>query len=232
MLALIPARGGSKGLPGKNIKMFNGQPLISYTIQAAREAEIIDRIIVSTDDPDIASIAREYGAEIPFMRPSELAADDSPALDAYLYTLDRLSKEEGKKYDDVVILLPTAPLRTSHDIDQASKIFFEKNADSVISVVETPHPPEWFKLIDDKGVLRNYRTGEGVENNRNRQEYPKTYIPNGAIFIFKTSFLKEKRTYYSDKTFPYLMAKEKSIDIDDIVDFTCAEVLMRKQYAS
>jgi N-acylneuraminate cytidylyltransferase/CMP-N,N'-diacetyllegionaminic acid synthase len=230
VITVIPARGGSKGLPGKNIKKMNDKPLIWYTINAAKKSKFIDKIIVSTDDNEIAEIAKKYDAEIPFMRPKELARDDSLAIDNYIYTIDRLNKEFNYGIVEFVVLQPTSPLRTSLDIDNAIQIFEEKKADSVISVSEAIHPPIWSKKIDEKGILRNYfdiRIG-----NKNRQEIEKVYMPNGAIFVFKFSLLKEKYSYYSDKTYPYIIPLERSIDIDSKLDFEFAEYLMKKNARS
>jgi N-acylneuraminate cytidylyltransferase/CMP-N,N'-diacetyllegionaminic acid synthase len=230
VIAVIPARGGSKGLPGKNIKKMNDKPLIWYTINAAKKSKFIDKIIVSTDDNEIAEIAKKYDAEIPFMRPKELARDDSLAIDNYIYTIDRLNKEFNYGIVEFVVLQPTSPLRTSLDIDNAIQIFEEKKTDSVISVSEAIHPPIWSKRIDEKGILRNYfdiRIG-----NKNRQEIEKVYMPNGAIFVFKFSLLKEKYSYYSDKTHPYIIPLERSIDIDSKLDFEFAEYLMKKNARS
>ena len=226
VIAIIPARGGSKGLPGKNIKAMNGKPLIWYTINSAKKSKFVDKIIVSTDDNEVAKISKKYGAEIPFMRPKELARDDSLAIDNYIYTIDRLNKKFNYGIVEFIILQPTSPLRTSLDIDTAIQIFEEKKADSVISISEVIHPPIWSKRIDEKGILRNYFNIE--IGNKNRQEIKKVYMPNGAIFVFKFSLLKEKYSYYSDKTYPYVMPLERSIDIDSKLDFEFAEYLLKK----
>lgn len=225
MLAIIPARGGSKGLTGKNIKTLCGKPLIAYTIEAARAAKSIDRIILSTDDEDIASVCRDYDIEIPFMRPLELAQDDSSAVDVYRYTLDRLNAEGDQAYTDFVVLQPTSPLRTENDIDAAVELYRSRKADSVISVWEAAHPPVWAKKIDTEGVLREYFTD--ASSILNRQELMTAYMPNGAVFILKKALL-DKGTYYSDKTFPYLMPAERSVDIDTPLDFEFAEFLLSK----
>lgn len=226
VIAIIPARGGSKGLPGKNIKKMNDKPLIWYTINVAKKSKFVDKIIVSTDADGIANISKSFGAEIPFMRPKELARDNSLGIDNYIYTIDRLNKELNYSISEFIILQPTSPLRTSLDIDNAIKIFKEKKADSVISVSEAIHPPIWSKRIDEKGILRNYF--DIKISNKNRQEIEKAYMPNGAIFVFKFSLLKEKYSYYSDKTYPYIMPLERSIDIDSKLDFEFAEYLMKK----
>ena len=226
VIAIIPARGSSKGLPGKNIKKMNDKPLIYYTINAAKKSKFIDKIIVSTDNNKISEIAKRYGAEIPFMRPKELAKDDSLAIDNYIYTIDKLNIEFHYNISKFVVLQPTSPLRTSLDIDNAIQIFMEKEANSVISVSETIHPPLWSKRIDEKGILRNYF--DIKIGNKNRQDIEKAYMLNGAVFVFKFSLLKELYSYYSNKTYPYIMPLERSIDIDSKLDFEFAEYLMKK----
>ncbi|PLX74826.1 MAG: acylneuraminate cytidylyltransferase family protein [Desulfuromonas sp.] len=225
MLAIIPARGGSKGLPGKNIKPLCGKPLIVHTIEAAIAAKNIDRLILSTDDEKIAAVCREYDIEIPFMRPAELANDIASAVDVYRYTLDRLNTGAAEAYTEFVVLQPTSPLRTAGDIDAAVELYKAQQADSVISVCEAAHPPIWAKMIDEQGVLREYfQTSEGMKN---RQEIPLAYMPNGAVFVLKLDLLA-LGSYYSDNTFPYLMPTNRSIDIDSPIDFEFAEFLMCK----
>ena len=229
MIAIIPARGGSKGLTGKNTRLLGGKPLIAWTIEAALGASSLSRIILSTDNEEIANIGLEYGAEVPFMRPTELAQDNSLAIDTYTYTVDRLNNEiisEGKSsfpllIDELAVCLPTAPLRESADIDNSVRIFREQKADSVISFYQSPHPLQWYKCIDENGVLRGVFSER--EELANRQEEKLAYLPNGAIYIFKYSLLKEKRTYYTDKTYPYLMPVSRSVDIDTFEDFCLAE---------
>ena len=225
MLAIIPARGGSKGLPGKNIKLLNGKPLIAYTIEAALASEKISKVIISTDDEEIAAVCRNYDVEIPFMRPKELAGDDTLIVDTYLYTLERINREQGTAFDTLVALLPTCPLRTGEDIDRAIEIFETKKADSVISFYEAPHPVQWYRYLDEQGVLRAVMP-EG-DRLANRQQEQKSYLPNGAIYIFKKALL-EQNIYYNDHTYPYLMPAERSIDIDNQFDFDMAECLVSK----
>jgi CMP-N,N'-diacetyllegionaminic acid synthase len=227
MLALIPARGGSKGLPGKNIRPLLGKPLIAYSIQAALKAASVSRIIVSTDAEDIAEVARKYGAEVPFLRPAELANDTALALDNYVYTLNRVSSESGAKIEELIVLLPTAPLRDAADIDAAIALFRSKQADSVISYFEAPHPVQWYRFIDDAGVIRPVFPEGG--RLANRQKEPLAYLPNGAIYIFKSDLLIKHQTYYSDRTFPYIMPAERSVDIDNLFDFELAEFLLTRR---
>ena len=226
MLAIIPARAGSKGLYNKNTKLFGGLPLICHSIKAALGSKIIDRVIVSTEDNEIASIAKAYGAEVPFIRPDNLAGDTSMVIDSYLHALDWISKENSILIKSFVALLPTAPLRKSQDIDEAIKIFNNTNADSVISVTEAPIPLEWYLNITKDGLLKNYYQEFNVL--KNRQELKKAYIPNGAVYIFKTEVLRLKRQYYTNKTYPYVMPRERSVDIDNLLDFEWAEFLLKK----
>jgi N-acylneuraminate cytidylyltransferase/CMP-N,N'-diacetyllegionaminic acid synthase len=224
MLAIIPARGGSKGLPGKNIRPLAGVPLICHTIKSALESKNITRVIVSTDDNDIASVARECGAEVPFIRPVKLSKDNSMVMDTYFYIIEMLKKEKQVDTPYFIALLPTAPLRVSEDIDAAIKIFESNKADSVISVTESEVPLEWYRKIDDHGILTGYFPNENAINNR--QDFKKSYVPNGAIYVFRTERLRETRRYYMDKTYPYIMPKNRSIDIDDISDFELADLLI------
>lgn len=232
MIAIIPARGGSKGLPGKNIRLLNGKPLISYTIIEALNSEKISRVIVSTDDTQIAEIAIQYGAEVPFLRPDYLSTDTSKAIDNYTYTIERLNDEGVNEapINNFVVLQPTSPLRTRNDIDKAINLFYEKKADSVISVNKSETPPSWYKKINDEGVLVDYF--EGIDNSLNRQEEVETFLPNGAIYILNYSHLNENNSYYSEKTFPYVMEEVNSVDIDTLIDFKLAEILLLERTES
>ena len=227
MIAIIPARGGSKGLPGKNIRNLAGKPLICHTVKAALGASSISRVIVSTDDDAIATAAIECGAEVPFKRPKELADAESMVMDAYLYTVDRISENSGTKIDSFVALLPTAPLRLAKDIDNAIEIFYEKDADSVISITEAEVPIEWYRKIDHEGVLMDYFSN--VSAIKNRQDFNQSYIPNGAIYVFSTEKLRETRQYYMEKTYPYIMPRDRSADIDELLDFEWVEFLLQKE---
>lgn len=224
MIAIIPARGGSKGLPGKNIRHMNGKPLIAYTIEAALHAKTIDRVVLSTDDEEIARIGMEFGAEVPFMRPAELASDTAMAVDNYIYTIDRLEKESRVAIEAFVVLQPTSPLRIIEDIDGAVTMFKEKDADSVISYCKEAHPVFWHKKIDE-----NNRLIDLFETTiANRQEMPVTYYPNGAVYVFRTAMIRNRR-YYTDKSYAYIMPRSRSVDIDFIEDFEYAEFLLSRR---
>ena len=161
------------------------------------------------------------------MRPPELAGDKSMAMDAYLYTVDRIAKETGKAAESFVVLLPTVPLRLPEDIDEAVKVFCQHNADSVISVTESPVPLEWYRKITSEGVLCDYLPE--FDATRNRQEAGLSYVPNGAIYVFRTKVLRATRQYYTEKTYPYVMPRERSADIDELLDFEWAEFLLTRK---
>ena len=224
MLAIIPARGGSKGLPGKNIKLLNGKPLIAYTIEAAMAAKKISRIIVSTDSRQIAKVAMDYGAESPFLRPKHLATDTALSIDIYDYTLSEIEKQEAVKIEKFMVLQPTSPLRTAEDIDNAIELFNTKSADSVISYCQAHHPIKWHRYVTNEGKLKNIFE----ETLNNRQEERPSYFPNGAIYIIRRDLIK-KRSYISDNSYAYIMDKKKSIDIDTIEDFEYAEFLLKNK---
>jgi CMP-N,N'-diacetyllegionaminic acid synthase len=224
MIAIIPARGGSKGLPDKNRKLLNGKPMLCYTIEAALQSRSVSRVIVSTDSLEIATIAKKCGAEVPFLRPDFLAQDESKAIDVYKYTIDRLMTEEHIKIEEFMVLLPTAPLRNADDIDGAYQLFTEKEADSVVSYTEELHPIHWHKFVNEEGKFEAIFTDNMLQN---RQELKKTFYPNGAIYIFKTAVIK-KGLYYTENSLAYIMPNNRSVDIDTIDDFEYAEFLIHK----
>lgn len=225
MIAIIPARGGSKGLPGKNIRPLNGKPMIAYAIEAALASIHITEVIVSTDDPEIYKIALLYGAKDTFLRPKELASDSSLAIDNYIYTLDRLKQEYHYNIDNFIVLQPTSPLRTVEDIDSAITLFKSKNADSVISYCEEHHPISWHKYLKEDGKLENIFP----DTLNNRQDVKPSYYPNGAIFIFSYDLIKSG-CYYSDNTYPFLMPRNRSVDVDTLEDFEYIEFLIGKKH--
>lgn len=229
MIAIIPARGGSKGLPGKNIKMLNGKPLIQYTIDAALDSKSINRVIVSTDDQSIANVAKKAGAEVPFLRPDYLASDTASAVDVYIHATEYLRDEFGEDVSKFMVLLPTAPLRTCAHIDEAYNHFCVEKGVTLISVKESETPPSWFVTIDDYGRIKNAGFGIKEALVSNRQVNEKYYVPNGAIYILDYYLLKDKRTYYSSDTVPYIMDRDVSIDIDTLEDFEYAEYLMTRK---
>jgi N-acylneuraminate cytidylyltransferase/CMP-N,N'-diacetyllegionaminic acid synthase len=223
MIALIPARGGSKGLPGKNTKLLLGKPLIAYAIQSALNSKYIKEVYVSTDDEEIAEISKKYGAKVPFLRPAHLASDEALAVDTYIFMLDKW-QESGQIVDSFVILQPTSPLRTSENIDEAIELFQTKNASSVISYTEENHPISWHKFINDDLTFSPIFEEELL----NRQQIRKTYYPNGALFIFKADLIRQRK-YYDKNSCAYLMPRKNAVDIDTLDDFEYAEFLLTKK---
>ncbi|MCB0443617.1 MAG: acylneuraminate cytidylyltransferase family protein [Flavobacterium sp.] len=223
MIALIPARGGSKGLPGKNTKLLLGKPLIAYAIESALSSKFITDVYVSTDSKEIAEVAIKYGAKVPFLRPKNLATDVALAVDTYIFMLDKW-KESGQDVDSFVVLQPTSPLRTSKNIDEAIELFQTKNASSVISYTEENHPVSWHKFVNTDLTFSPIFEEELL----NRQQKRKTYYPNGAIFVFKASLIREKK-YYNQASYAYLMSRQNSVDIDTLEDFEYAEFLLNKK---
>jgi CMP-N,N'-diacetyllegionaminic acid synthase len=218
ILAIIPARAGSKGIKKKNIKLLNGNPLISYTIAAAIESKIFDDVVVSTDSREIAKISEEYGATIPFIRPKELASDTAKSSEVIVYCLNYFKKEN---YRDFMLLQPTSPLRTAENIIEAYNLYRKKKADSVVSVCQTEFSPEFCFSLGNDLEISNF-----ISKEIRRQELKKYFQLNGAIYISDVRNYLESKSFYKGKCFAYIMDKRNSIDIDDIFDFKFAEFLM------
>ncbi|HBT50413.1 MAG TPA: acylneuraminate cytidylyltransferase family protein [Caldanaerobacter subterraneus] len=229
ILALIPARGGSKGVPRKNIRLLLDKPLIAYTIETALEVDFLDKIIVSTEDLEIAKISMEYGAEVPFLRPYELATDEAKSIDVVLHAMDWMEKHD-ETFDLILLLQPTSPFRNSEDIKTAFDIFFKKNAKAVVSVCEAEHSPLWMNTLNDDLNMKDFIRKDIL--NKNRQELVKYYRINGAIYIAEWNYLKQNRTFFGNETYAYIMPKERSIDIDTEMDFKFAEFLIKLQKAN
>jgi N-acylneuraminate cytidylyltransferase/CMP-N,N'-diacetyllegionaminic acid synthase len=224
ILGLIPARGGSKGLPRKNIKLLLGKPLITWTIEQVLASKYIDKIVVSTDDEEIAEVSKKYGADVPFIRPKKLAEDNAKGIDVVLHAMNWM-EENDKLYDLLMLLQPTSPLRTSQDIDKAIELLFSKKAQATVSVCEIEHHPYWSNILPKNGCMKNFISREIM--NKNRQELPVFYRLNGAICLAYCDYIKEQKSFFGEKTFAYIMPQEKSIDIDNEVDFKLAEILMK-----
>jgi CMP-N,N'-diacetyllegionaminic acid synthase len=202
--------------------------MLEYTVEAALRSEIFEHVWVSTDSEDIAAVAKKAGADVPFLRPSSLATDQSPAREAYLHTLNEAEKRKLSP-SEFCVLLPTSPLRNFQDIREAAKIFGEKNADSVLSMTLNQKPVEWLKTIDSDGLIHNANFGAAASE-KNRQESPAYYTPNGAIYIFSTAFFKQSKSYYGNKTYAYTMPRQSSIDVDDEFDFAIAEMVLKGKH--
>ena len=221
-IAIIPARGGSKRLPNKNVKFFAGKPLINWTIDAAKEYGEFDFIMVSTDSPQIAEISEKAGAFVPFLRPSHLASDTASTNDVIEHAVKWLEENEKKKVKQITLLQPTSPLRDSCDIRNAIDLYNEKNADAVISVSELEHPIQYCNEIGPNLSMAGFI---GKNANRRSQDLAIHYRLNGAIYVFQRKFVGELAAIYSQNSYAYIMDKRKSIDIDDELDFIIAECI-------
>jgi len=228
VLGIIPARGGSKGIPKKNIMPIVGKPLIQYTIDAALGSKMLTKVIVSTDNKEIAKFSKKFGAEVPFIRPKHLATDNAKTLDVAIHAVHEMEKIDKKKFDVAVILQPTTPLRKTKHIDEAVRLLINnKDSDSVISVVEVGanHPLRMKRIVD--GVLVNY-IDQGQEDTRPRQHLPPVYIRNGALYITRRDILLSG-SLTGRKTRAYVMPPEYSINIDSILDVPLAEYLLKQE---
>lgn len=224
VLAIIPARGGSKGIPGKNIREIAGKPLIAWTIEAAKKSKYIDRLILSSDDNDIIEVAKEWGCEVPFVRPSELARDDTPGIATVLHAIEALPEH----YEYVVLLQPTSPLRSVNDIDDCIRTCIDHYAASCVSVTEPERSPYLMYSLDSTDHLLPLI--EQFKHFSRRQDLPKVYALNGAIYVAKSVWLKSNLTFVSDETIAYEMPKHRSIDIDTEIDLKFAEFLLVEHF--
>ena len=219
-LVIIPARGGSKRLPRKNLLDLCGKPLIAWSIEAALKSKYISKVIVSSDDEEILNIAKEYKADF-IKRPDELASDTATTFDALKHTLENV-----EKYDYVVLLQPTSPLRTEKHIDEAIELLKEKNADAIISVCEMEHSPLWSNTLDEDLNMSNFLRDEVL--NKRSQDLPKYYRLNGAIYICKTDKLLQNESFFlKENIYAYKMNKKHSVDIDEEIDFIIAREIKR-----
>lgn len=231
VLGVITARGGSKAVPRKNVLDLGGKPLIAWTIEAAKTCQRLDRVILSTDDDEIAAIGREYGAEVPFMRPAELATDTSHHPEVMIHAARFMAQELKDLYDVVLCLQPTVPFRRARHIDEAIDRFFASGADSLIALKAQDYPPWWmFRLENDRiRPAFEYRPGINVFN-LERQEFPKIFRPNGAIYLtWVDSLIAHKRLVNSEDCAYYVMEEAASVDIDTAMDFAAAEAMLAAQ---
>ena len=218
-LAIIPARGGSKRLPRKNILELQGKPLIAWSIEAGLNSKYINKVVVSSDDSKILNLAKRYGVDT-IKRPDYLASDTSTTFDAIEHTIDNL-----ERYDYVVLLQPTSPLRDAKHIDEAIELLEDKKADTVISVCEMEHSPLWSNRLDETLSMEGFLADEIL--NKRSQDLDKYFRLNGAIYICRTDKLLEEKSFFLKKNiFAYLMSRENSVDIDEEIDFKIAEVML------
>ncbi|TGB02733.1 cytidylyltransferase domain-containing protein [Halobacillus salinus] len=223
VLGIIPARGGSKGVPRKNIRPIAGKPLIAWTIEAAKNSVYIDRLIVSTEDLETVRVAQEWGAEVPFVRPRELAQDDTPGAAPALHALSVLSD-----YEYVVLLQPTSPLRTAEDIDGCIAACIEADAPSCLTVVEADQHPQWMYGINDSSYLTSLTPDK--ERVIRRQDLPKVYAVNGAVYIAEAGWLRQTKDFFKEgHTLAHIMEPDRSWDIDTPLDFSICDFLLRRK---
>jgi CMP-N,N'-diacetyllegionaminic acid synthase len=219
ILAIIPARGGSKGIPRKNIKPLAGKPLIAWTIESALQARGIDRVIVSTEDEEIALVAKQCGAEVPFLRPLALAQDDTPGIAPVLHAIDQLPY-----YDWVLLLQPTSPFRSAEDIQGIIQFCRDQSAPSVVSVTQVSKHPFWMYQRDEQ-----YRLQPLIPNRpeiTQRQDLPAAYALNGALYLARTDWLIQNQGFIGPETLGYVMSEEHSVDLDTSVDWQWVEYLI------
>lgn len=224
ILAIIPARGGSKELPQKNILPLAGKPLIAWTIDAAYGSRYLDRTLVSSDSAEIAEIAAEYDGDVPFIRPAQLATDSSPIVDTLLHAVGEVGP-----YDYLVLLQPTSPLRTSMDIDRALELTINHQVRSCVSVSEVQKSPYWMYECTESQRLKPIITSAEVRTRR--QDLPKVYVLNGAVYVTRTDWLQVERGFLNDDTLAYVMPQERSLDVDSELDLKLAELLIHNRCA-
>lgn len=223
IIAIIPARGGSKRLPRKNILSLEGKPLIAWTIEAALESAYIDRVFVSTDDLEIAEIAKKFGAEVPELRPKSLGLDSTTTMDVLSHVLHNYKNDEHY----FVLLQPTSPLRTNKHIDEAIAMMATKDAKLVVSVTSCEHSPLWTNKLPSNGCMNNFLN---KQSNLRSQELDSYYRLNGAIYVQDIQyFLKNRTINYDEYSYAYIMDTKSSVDIDNEIDFELAEFYLRKK---
>ena len=223
VLALIPARGGSKGIPGKNIKILAGKPMLAWTIEAAKQSKYIDRLILSSDDEKIMAVAEEYDCEVPFQRPDELAQDDTSGVAPILHALATLDET----FDYVVLLQPTSPLRQTEDIDKCIELCVEKQAVSCVTVSEVKENPNLMFTIEEKQQLKRILCGS--EKYNRRQDFPVYYTLNGAVYVMQCKWLQQEKKVISGETIASIMPRDRAVDIDELLDFIICEWLLSKK---
>ncbi len=227
VLAIIPARGGSKGVPGKNIKLLSGKPLIEYTTEVALQSKLLTKVLVSSDDDKIIEVAKNTGVEVPFKRPSNLSEDATPTLPVIKHAL-AYYKNIGEEFDAVCLLQTTSPFRTVEFLDQALEKFITSNTDSLVSVKEVPHEfnPHWTFKLNEQGNLK-IATGENEIITR-RQDLPKAYHRDGSIYITKTSVLVTQKSLYGNSIAYIENSNNEHVNIDTIDDWSKAEIVVNK----
>lgn len=219
-LAVIVARGGSKGLPGKNVADLGGKPVVAWSVSAAKDSKYLDRIILSSDDDKIIEAAKAAGCEAPFRRPVALASDEAPVSKTLIHALDALDEA----FDYLVLLQATSPLRTGEDIDGVLEAC-DHGASAVVSVTAAAKPPEWLCALDKSNHLSPIIPGQGLRTRR--QDLTTAYMPNGAVYAARTDWFRQHMSFYSDETVGFVMPTERSVDIDGVQDLMIARWLVQ-----
>jgi CMP-N-acetylneuraminic acid synthetase len=221
VLAIVPARGGSKRLPGKNLMDLGGKPLIAWSIEAGLNSKYIDRVIVSSESEEICKVAKMYGADVPFVRPAELATDESKSIEFVVHALEKLEE----RYDYVIVLQPTSPLRESQDIDRGIELCIQKDATSVIGVCEAEHSPLWSNTLDESLSMEHFL--DNKYNNARSQDLPVFYRINGAFYMSKVNSILKNKTFFVQKNiYAHIMLQVNSVDIDTKLDFIIAQAVL------
>lgn len=223
-IAVITARSGSKGLKDKNIKLLKGKPLMAYTIEAAKQSGCFDCIHVSTDSEEYAEIAREYGAEVPFLREVQLASDTAGSWEVVRAVIDRYC-QDGAQFEKAMLLQPTSPLRTAADIQNAFTLMADKDAQTVVGVCEMDHSPLWSNTLPKDHNMNGFQKESFLIP---RQQLPVYYRINGAIYLVHADYLMNGGDLYGQRSYAYVMPKERSVDVDDLFDFLLVETYMRQ----
>lgn len=224
--ALIPARGGSKRLPRKNIKLLVDKPLIAWSIEVAKACKYVDQVIVSTDDEEIKRVSEQYGAEVPFLRPDYLSNDHASSFDVIKHAIDFLTLSKSNEL--IVLLQPTSPLRLVSEIDTALEFFVQKNAKGVVSISETEHSPMWSNTLPEDGCMSDFIRPE-VQGKRS-QDLPKFFRLNGSIYIYETlSLLEQSKIFFNENVYGFQTSLETAVDIDTGLDFLIAETIMKNR---
>ncbi|MBF0137534.1 MAG: acylneuraminate cytidylyltransferase family protein [Magnetococcales bacterium] len=222
VLAVIPARGGSKGIPYKNICDLAGKPLLAWSIEAARACAYIDRCILSSEDAEIIATAQKWGCEVPFVRPMELARDESPTIPVLIHALDALAE----RYDYLVLLQVTSPLRDPADISACLEICERERAPACVTLVETHQNPQYMYRLDPVGHMAPILGPKSGTAHIRRQDLPKVYALNGAVCVARVAWLREHRTFLGDSTLGLVMPPERSLDIDTPLDLTLVRAVL------
>lgn len=225
-IAIIPARSGSKGIKDKNIRHICGKPLLAYTIEVALESNAFDTVMVSTDSEKYAEIARQYGAEVPFLRSDETSSDTSSSWDVVEEVLLNYM-DMGRQFDTFMLLQPTSPLRTAEHIIGAYRELTDKNANTVVSVCEADHTPEQYNVLPESHSLDGFIKDE--MKRKRRQDIAAYYRFNGAIYLSKTQFFLKVKDIYAQDAYAYIMSRVDSVDIDEELDFVIAETILRRK---